>query len=282
MNKQIVILVLCVLNCVPSISAKTSKPALLRDGLVLQDAAGKLIGPDSNDTWFFELSSPISDNGLAIEAGTELQLLPSSALERMIENTKTHIQGTYQLWNAKVTKYKGKNYLFTSVFIPINPPAKAQLTEKTTPKEAGSADANDMLFLPPEVREKLNAAQKEMFKAGQRLPDSNVATIDDIQKEIEKIKRLNTDTVILDNAAVFSQRDKEGFEFVLDSIGRNINNTSFRLLPCEVLEETQAKQAASPESLRFKISGIVTKYKGDDYLLLYKAVQIYSFGNFPG
>jgi hypothetical protein len=296
MKRIFIITVLFILSCASFLNAKNSKPVLLRDGLLLQGATGKITGSDSNDTWFFEFSSSISDNGFIIEAGTKLQLLPSSALEKMIDNTKSHAAGTFQLWNAKVTKYKGKNYLFTSVFIPVNPPANPGsassvqrsdfdessrvATQNTEPNTTN--EETDMLFLPPEVRKKLNAAQEKMLKSGQRTPDSNAATIDNVQQEIEKIKRLNTDTVILDNAALFSQRDKEGFEFVLDSIGRNINKTSFRLLPCEVLEETQAKQTASPEPLRFKISGIVTKYKGDNYLLLYKAVQIYSFGNFPG
>jgi hypothetical protein len=281
MNKKLIILILCVLSCVSSINAKNVKQILLRDGMVLQGTAGTLIGPDSNDTWFFELNSPVSDKGLVIDAGTRLQLLPSSAMELMIENAKTHLPGMYQIWNAKVTKYKGKNYLFISIFIPVNPPARPEPLKKDDVQNQSSSDANDVLFLPPDVREKLNAAQEEISKTGLRIPESNIVTIDNVQQEIEKRKRLNTDTVLLDKIVFFSQRDKEGFEFVLDSIGRNIDKTSFRLLPCEVLEETQAKQAASPEPLRFKVSGIVTKYKGNDYLLLYKASQIYSHGNFP-
>lgn len=292
MNKKIIIPFLCILSCTTSIHARNLKPALLRDGLLLHGVAGKLTGPDGNDTWFFEISSSISDKGYTIEAGSKLQLLPSSSLERMIENTKTHSSATYQLWNAKVTKYKGRNYLFASIFIPVYPPiinqnssknsAVGTVSEKTEIQNPDSAEPNDMLFLPPEVRVKLNAAQEEISKSGQRTTEGEVITIDTVQQEIEKIKRLNTDTVLLDNTAVFSLRDKSRFELVLDSIGQNINKTSFHLLPCEVLEQTQTKQAASSESMRFKISGIVTKYKGKDYLLLYKAVQIYSFGNFPG
>jgi len=46
------------------------------------------------------------------------------------------------------------------------------------------------------------------------------------------------------------------------------------------LELTELKEAADPEKVRFKIAGIMTKYKGENYLLLEKATQTYSYGNF--
>jgi hypothetical protein len=39
-------------------------------------------------------------------------------------------------------------------------------------------------------------------------------------------------------------------------------------------------RAAIPEPVRFKIAGVVTKYKGEKYLLLQKATRIYGHGNF--
>src|SRR4030042_4333757 len=56
---------------------------LLRDDFVIMRVDGNLIGPDSNDVWFFELASDVNDYRTVIEAGTRLELLPSSALEKM-------------------------------------------------------------------------------------------------------------------------------------------------------------------------------------------------------
>ena len=295
MNKIFIITVFCILSCASSLNAQTSRQILLRDGLVLRGTDGKLIGPDSNDTWFFELNSSVRDNGFVVEAGTKLELLPSAALERMIADAKINPPAMYQLWNAKVTKYKGKNYIFPSIFIPVNPLAEPKASEKTGDSKPGTAvtpsaegtgqnsasiDANDSLSLPPEIIKKLNAARDAMAATGQRIPDSNIVTIDTVQQELEKIRKLNPDTVILDKNAILIKQKKEGLEFALDTIGRNIDQTSLRLLPCEVLEQTEARQSSNPDTLRFKISGVVTKYKGDSYLLLYKAGQIYSHGNF--
>jgi hypothetical protein len=297
MKKKLIILLLFLLSCALSLNARASNQALLRDGLVFRGAVGKLIGPDSNDTWTFEVNSPINDNGLAVEAGTKLELLPSSALEMMIADVKTHSSAIYQLWNAKVTKYKGKNYIFPSIFIRINPPSQNQVSEEgktqknapsqipsveTTEPNSTSNDANDSLSLPPEVIERLNAAREKMTKTGQRIPDSKIVTIDTVQQELERKMQSNPDKVLLDKFAILIRHEKENFEFTLDSIGRNVDQTSLKVLPCEVLEQVELRQSESPEPLRFKISGLVTKYKGNNYLLLYKATQIYSLGNFPG
>ena len=170
MKRKLSISILCLLCFTLSLNAQTSRQALLRDGLVLRGAVGKLIGPDSNDTCFFEFSSPIIDNTFDIEAGTKFELLPSSALEMMITDVKTHSSATYQLWNVKITKYKGKNYIFPSIFIRFNTPSETRKLEQTpepapTPStdiaepNSEPTDGNDSLSLPPEVIEKLNAAR---------------------------------------------------------------------------------------------------------------------------
>ena len=68
--------------------------------------------------------------------------------------------------------------------------------------------------------------------------------------------------------------------FVLDAFGLNVRPVSLRLLPCGVLEMAEQIQAAVPEPVRFKIAGIITKYKGENYLLLQRATRVYSHQNF--
>jgi hypothetical protein len=295
MNKKFIIVVLFIFSCASLLNAQLLKPALLQDGLVLKNAAGKLIGPDDNDACFFELSSTINEDSIVVESGSKFELLPSAALEKMIADSKTHLSATYQLWNARITKYKGKNYIFPSIFIQVSPPSEPQLLDRgynenskpaevssagSTPKSSASIDVNDSLSLPPEVIERLNNARNNFIRTGQRIPDANIVTIDEVQQELEKKRQPNPDTVLLDKSAILVNHGMGKFDFNLDSIGRNIDQTSLRLLPCEALEQTQSRQSASPEPLRFKISGVVTKYKGKNYLLLYKAAQTYSYGNF--
>jgi hypothetical protein len=91
---------------------------------------------------------------------------------------------------------------------------------------------------------------------------------------------LEQDSILADRSA-FLVKNKDGrLNFVLDSLGRDVRPVSLRLLPCEALELAEFKQAAIPVSVRFKIAGIVTKYKGEKYLLLHKATRVYGHGNF--
>ena len=80
-------------------------------------------------------------------------------------------------------------------------------------------------------------------------------------------------------------------EFVLDGLGLSVQQTAFRLLPCQVLEQAEQQSATGglrPEQTRLKIVGIITEYKGGDpaswepdkYLLLQRATRAYSYGNF--
>ncbi|MBN2588407.1 MAG: hypothetical protein JXA96_00975 [Sedimentisphaerales bacterium] len=286
-----ILVILFVVSFVSLSYAKTSKQTLLRDGIALKVAVGKLIASDSNDdTWFLELGSPITDNGIVINAGQKIELLPSSSLEMMIDNAKTHLPATYQLWNVKITKYKGKNYIFPSVFFPVHPLSEKQTSEKSDNVETSSeemnkqnsdpVDPNEILSLPTEILEQFIQAGNVMNETGRRIPDTNFVTIDDFQQELERKRQLNPDIVLLDENAILVRDENSEIKFTLDTFGRNVDMTSLHLLPCEALEVTELKQSSSPESLRFKISGIVTKYKGNNYLLLYKATQIYSYGNF--
>ncbi len=63
-----------------------------------------------------------------LEAGAELQLLPSSALEKLIADFKEHRDGSYRLW-AGITKYKGVNYIFADFFVPVVEMSPAEFGE---------------------------------------------------------------------------------------------------------------------------------------------------------
>jgi len=90
----------------------------------------------------------------------------------------------------------------------------------------------------------------------------------------------SSDSIFLDRTAFLVEQDEGRFMFVPDALGRNVQKLSLHLLPCAALELTELKKAAEPETMRFKIAGIMTKYKGKNYLLLERATRTYSHGNF--
>jgi hypothetical protein len=258
------------------------KTPLLRDGFVMMGADGKLIGPDSNDVRFFELASDVNDYRAVIKAGTRLELLPSSTLEKMSADKKMRTTSAYRLWNSRVTRYKGRNFIFPGYFMPLSKAGKTepeQLQEPQLNKQEPSRtqsvqdlnEPNDILAMPKEIVEKLRA----------RRPDTRYPILDARQESRVRNKASGgPDLVFVDRTGFLIRQDDGLLVFVPDALGRNVQKLSLHLLPCAILELAELKQAAEPEVMRFKIAGIMTKYKGDNYLLLEKATLAYSHGNF--
>jgi hypothetical protein len=279
-----------------------ARPALLDDGFILKGIEGKLTGSDSNDTWFFELLSDVTDGNVVLKAETRLKLLPSATLENMIADANERSANRYMIEEGVITKYKGKNFIFPNYFSPLRaepapkiPPEK----EKKQPQlprnspvenkdqQPAINDSNDLLTIPAEIVEMLKAAKAtetakaQRSTAGKKIQNEKInPTAEETASISARNYRRNINTVFIDRTALLVKQENDGFIFVLDAFGRNTPQVSLRLLPCEMLELTENRQAAVPEPVRFKVAGIMTKYKGNNYLLLQKATQIYSYGNF--
>ena len=304
MGKRLLILVLAFSASTVVFGAATAREALLWDGFVLRGVDGKLVGSDSNDVWFFELSSDVNDYRTVVKAGARLELLPSSALEKMIADARVRPEATYRLWNGRITKYNGRNYVFPNYFLPLRkakkPPSETLpplLRKQGEPSEASAGkdrerpaavdEPNDALTIPPEIMEKLRARRRKIGAGGERIVDSNAVRTEQPQPAAEEGQLLNaerytlsTDSVLVDRTALLGKHQGGRLVFVLDAFGRNVRQVSLRLLPCEALELTELRQSVVPDPVRFKIGGIMTRYKGRDYLLLQKAVPAFSHGNF--
>jgi len=278
--------------------ARTARKTLLRDGFVLTGVDGKLTGADSNDIWFqdsnegchgwfFEFDSDISDDKAVVKAGTSLKLLPSAALEKMTADVEKHSAATYRLW-GRVTKYKGKNFIFPIYFLPLGETKKPPpSTSQESRKKAGPAinDPNDVLTIPKEILDKLKTRRiirPEQLKKGLELKQDSIladrtgfissCVIRDAYRVKEKRKEEKGKTQ-------YAIRNTQ-CEFVFDALGRNVQQILLRLLPCQTLEWAERRQSAEADRLRFKIAGILTKYKGNHYLLLERTTRVYSHGNF--
>jgi hypothetical protein len=216
----------------------------------------------------------------------------------MIADAKMHDEVMYRLWNGRITRYKGRNFIFVTFFLPLSPVEKPEpQQEQIEPVEAPRAaergiepiipDPNDVLTIPLDILEKLRARREEMGTSVQRVVDGNRVSVDDPNLAAE-VRRppapehysRGADSVFVDRTAFLLDQDDGRFVFALNALGRNIQQLSLRLLPCEVLELAEQTRSAELEPVRFKIAGILTKYEDQDYLLLQKATRTYSHGNF--
>jgi hypothetical protein len=315
MSKRLILFnLIFLMNIIPAAwgldAMKEHKP-LLRDGFALNGIDGKLTGPDSNDVWFFKLASDVNDFREQIDAGTKLELLPSSALEKMIADANGSSSASYRLW-GRVTKYKNRNFIFPNHFLPFGKtppkePPKQEINEQSIKNDEPQPDVNDpnsALAIPLDIMKKLEADNsEEPNQTKEAIPQSTADEPENVlEMPPEIMKRLKAsktirpkrpgrraatnkswpaqDSILADRTAFLAKQDNGLPVFVLDALGLNARPVSLLLLPCEVLELTEQRQAAVPERLRFKIAGFITTYKGKNYLLLQKATRIYSHGNF--
>jgi hypothetical protein len=262
-NKKLAILVLAAMFAVAAKSGESKNAKLLPEGFVLPGSDGKLVADSNSGKWFFELDAEVRDNlGSFAGAGARLELLPSASLEKMLADAKGRAVGSYRLW-GRITKCWDKNFVFPIYFLPmskVQPAGGVQPQQQST--EAVINEPNDLLTIPEEVVAKLSSRKIVGFQ------------------EATKGLELKTDSILADRTAVLTKQPDCSYVFAFDALGRKVGRDSIKLLPCGAMEEAQQRQAFSPETLRFRISGIVTRFKGESYLLLQRATPAYGHGNF--
>jgi hypothetical protein len=274
MSRELVISILIFLSCAASAGAARQTP--VQDGSGLTGVDGKLISTDGK--WSFEFDSEVSEDTGRIRAGSIIELLPSTALEKITSDAQKRAEANYRLW-GNVTKYRDKNFIFPIYFLPISPaddqtrpeePQAPPISEGQGPISQQQKakiivnEPNDVLAIPEEIVNKLKS--RRVFR----------------QEQLKEGLQLKQDYILAGRTALLDKHADGKPVVVLDALGRNIQQISFRLLPCEALEQAQRKQSIDADPVRFKIAGILTQYKGEYYLLLQKATRAYSHENFGG
>jgi hypothetical protein len=244
---------------------------LLSEGFMLSGIEGTVSCDDAGQNWFFKFSSDVNDSFSRVNTNTQLPLLPSSALEKICSDVNERSEPSYKLW-GRVTRYKNQNFIFPSSFFPLvkaktaEPEVaseKARSVKEQPDKQLSINEPDDAVVIPKEVLEKLS---------GRKIVQTEPVVREQSNVEI--------DTIISDRNAILEKRSEENFVFVLDSIGQNVSDMSLKVLPSQALELAEQIQVSVPQRIHFKIAGLLTKYKGEYYLLLQRASRVYSYQNF--
>ena len=236
---------------------------LMRNDFIFDGVEGTVT--KSEDKWVFVVDSDIADGIAVVKAGQLIELIPSATLERMIAGAEeTQDKTGVKLW-ASVTKYNGKNYLFAWYFIPMTDIAQPEIKKP----DSGPAE------------QQTQPAEKP--KDDSIIPDDIMALLKPRRvvnlAKLKKVLETEENALLVDRTG-FLLTKKGQKVFQLDSLGRKLQDMSFKLLPCEVLEWTEYRISQSINPHRYRIAGTVTKFKGEYYMLLQRAVRTYSHGNF--
>jgi hypothetical protein len=81
-------------------------------------------------------------------------------------------------------------------------------------------------------------------------------------------------TFIIDRAGRLTRNRSGQAEFTFDADGRALRDPPMIILPNRELMRMENHVAASSRDLRFRITGMVTEYRGRNYILLEKVTVI--------
>jgi hypothetical protein len=244
---------------------------LLPDDYVFAGVDGKLI-QTAPDKWAFEFESAANIGEAEIKAGQTLEMLGSSTLEKMAADANERSDAMFRIW-AKVTKFEGKNYLFAVYYLSLRkidqPTGEAVKNEPNKTDQASVRQAvnapNDVVNIPPEI--------VALLKTSEVLPTTEA------QATRAEELQLKQDTIFANRAGRVAVKNG-GYVFEADALGRGVGKFAIKLLPCQKLEDALLQVQSESNPVRFNVAGILTKYKGEQYLLLQKTTRMYSYGNF--
>ncbi len=256
------ILITAIITSVPlSWAIAANESGLLREDYVISGMDGKLVEA-APDKWMFEFE-PEPGKAEEMKPGQSLELLKSAALEKLVDDAKTRVEARYRLW-GKVTKFEGKNYIFATYFLALrktDKPAEQQAT-KDSARQALNTQ-NDILNIPDEIVAKLRTSEV--------LPTT----------QAQEPLQLKQDTIFANRVGRVVEKQGQ-YLFEPDGLGQGTGKPTLALLPCQGLDDALGQTRGEPNPVRFNVAGILTMFKGHQYLLLQKATRIYSYGNFGG
>lgn len=247
------------------------KPApvpVIEDGFFFVGEPGLLTKEAGADKWSFipDKSIELSEK-ITFPAGVALPLLPCSVLEQMTGLAGEENQLRMEL-SALFTEYKHKNHLFSVYFLPIRdgvaqpaPEETNKAPEKAAEEKPAKEEPTEDSIIPTDILQQIKANKS---------PDL---------KKFMQIAEVTGDTNLIGRAGYFPGNPKTPV-FSPDAFGMKVNKKEFTLLPNSILADAEKELARMPGRQRFSVSGLVTTYKGQTYMLLRRANRTYTHGNF--
>ncbi len=267
-------------------AAQPAARKLLPETAVLDRVDGRLLHVDANDTWLFELTMEAKTPEYRLAAGTRFVLLPSVTLGRLVADVNDRVAPRYRL-SARVTLYRGKNYLFPTYYLPLSK-FKESPEEGEQKPEAGKPGPppeirgpnEPELAIPPEVLERLK--KQRPLRGPRKGPEEERKPVPESAEQVlvDCVGRIESSQRSADQRAQNAWVKNPPYVFLPYALGWNVGDVRYELLPCTALEQALRQQRGALDPIRFNVAGLVTEFQGRKYLLLQRAIVVYNYGNF--
>jgi hypothetical protein len=227
----------------------------LEEGFFLDGAQGILLKDAATDTWMFRPAASIELPKEDFPAGKALPMLPCSVLEQMTQMADIQMGLHVRLW-AMATKHRHTNYLYAVFFMPLK-----DMPAVTTSDDSPQDQPQDDSIIPADIlRQIKNAGAPDLHR-------------------FQQVAQVTGDINLIGRAGYLQKRNGQDL-FVPDAFGQNIERWQFVVLPSASMESAEREMNKMPGRQRFTVSGLVTMYKGQAYILLRRAERTFTHGNF--
>ncbi|MEN8126222.1 MAG: hypothetical protein ABFR90_00285 [Planctomycetota bacterium] len=246
------------------LTSSSLSASAIEEGFMMDGVSGLLKKEPKEDLWTFTPDEAVMiTEKIAFPAGTPLQMLPCSVLEQMTGLADNNNEIRVQLW-ALFTKYEHTNYLFSVSFLPIQ--------NDTVQPTDDASDETDKDKPEPDEADGESIIPKNIL---QQIKSNETPDL----KKFQQIAKVTGDVNLIGRAGYLSE-EKHISTFRPDAFGMKVNKKEFQLLPNSSRAAAEKEMARIPGKQRYNVSGLVTQYKGQTYILLTRTSRTYTHGNF--
>jgi hypothetical protein len=155
--------------------------------------------------------------------------------------------------------------------------ARGQTTRPTTRASGAATAPGDMRFMPADqVFDQMLKPSTRPSRQLAPLPDQAVRDTKSgggsVRPNAPPVVVIREGTMIIDRPGRLSHTETGQAEFTFESDGKALRDPPMLLLPNLTLNQIEEQITASNRDLRLRVTGVVTEYKGRNYLLLEKVI----------
>ncbi len=229
-----------------------------------------------NDQYYFV---PVVEPGAT--ARPPLHLLPNTKLMRMMAHAQTEGTAVEFVANGEVTVYRDENYLLLSEVAvvhedrSVSSPKPGAMQPANSDSSSQAADIlesmkeDSTLSVPlPETQESPRNDQARSGAAGGRSVHSFLETSAPLPEGTRLVDRMGR-----------IEHEVGWWTFAFESDSRTPNETPLRILPNQALQAMQTMSAGGLRQAVFRVSGEITEFEGQDYLLVRRFILKRDGGN---
>jgi len=248
-----------------------TRPPLLPEGAFLTRAEGTLDFDDATQSWIFR--STANSAGSTQSFDRVFGLLPSMALDDMINHVQESGARTSFEVTARVLVYNGRNFLLPSMATRISRPI---VEPPVIPDPDPGIEQPDQPGQPEQDTPE-NSLDQEQDGVADRLEDRLRERINALPRSADVLgssadgdpSRILHEGMRVQNRRGAIVRDQRSgtFRFVFDARGSSTNDPAMEILPCLMLARLELRVAESDLPPAVYISGEITSFRGRHYLL---------------